>query len=77
MHHDVKKILTGPPHLLLESLAAQIAEMLFQTYPVTYVIIRIRKPDLQETVGMIEVELQRERPEKTAGRKMSQTRPSE
>ena len=64
VYQVVERLLTGPPQNLLESLAGQIAEVLLQTYPALYVIIRIRKPGITVSgqVGTREVELHRERP---------------
>ncbi len=64
VYRVVERLLTGPPQNLLESLAGQIAEVLLQTYPALYVIIRIRKPGntVSGQVGTMEVELHRERP---------------
>ncbi|HIG47510.1 MAG TPA: dihydroneopterin aldolase [candidate division Zixibacteria bacterium] len=65
VYRVVERLLTGPPQNLLESLAGQIAEVLLQTYPALYVIIRIRKPGITvsgQVVGAMEVELHRERP---------------
>ena len=64
VYRVVERLLTGPPQNLLERLAGQIAEVLLQTYPALYVIIRIRKPGITVSgqVGTMEVELHRERP---------------
>ena len=61
----VDRILIGRSHKILESLAFQIARVLFQTYPALRVVIRIRKPDIRFVgqLGGIEVELQRDRHE--------------
>lgn len=61
VYRTVAQIITGPPRMLLEALAGEIAQRLLHQFPVTRVIVRVRKPFVQMPgpVGSVEVEVSR------------------
>lgn len=61
VHRAVAQIVTGPPHMLLEALAGEIADGLLRQFPVAQVTVRVRKPRVQMPgpIGSVEVEIHR------------------
>lgn len=57
----VERIVAGPPKRLLETLGETIAREILETFPVTRVTVRLRKPRVRMPgpVGAVEVELTR------------------
>lgn len=61
VYRTIAQIVTGPPRMLLEALAGDIAERLLRQFPVTRVTVRVRKPHarMPGPIGSVEVEISR------------------
>ena len=61
VYRVVERVVTGPSHHLLETVADIVARELLRLFPARQVVIRIRKPRVQMPgpVGSVEIEIRR------------------
>jgi len=65
VYQKIKEIVEGKAYSLMESLAANLAQIILNEFPVFRVTLRIRKmiPPIQGTIDNIEVEVTRRQPD--------------